>query len=92
MFNEYETLYALDIVNPFTKTVKIDNLTILVNRINEVMAYDKVGSDFYYIEDVINGDEPIGKDFTDLVVKWLNHLNSLRTTKHAIGFDLDKSI
>jgi len=85
----YTTLYAMDIVNPFSKTIKMDGLDKLVQRVNEMNCYDKVGNEFYKIEESLN-DHKVPD--TDLVVQWLNHLNSLRVTKVNVGFDLDKSL
>jgi hypothetical protein len=82
------TIVALDIINPFDKTVKINGLRNLVDRINNINAYDKVGSWMYEIEDNLeNGVVPL----TDYVYNWLVHIDSLRQTKKKINFVLDLS-
>ena len=86
-----KTLVALDIVNPFTRKVKFEGLRELVKRCNDNNCYDKVGTNFYIIEDILEGREPIMEDFTDYVVQWLNHIDGLRQTKKNIGFTLDLS-
>ena len=88
----YEQLVALDIVNPFNNSIKSEGLKELIRRVNETNSYDKVGKWFYRIEDVVNGKEPRGKDFTEYVVEWLNHLNGLRQTKKNLNFTLDLSL
>ena len=44
-----DILVAIDIVAPFSHKVNIKNLGILLNRINKIHAYDKVGDTFYKI-------------------------------------------
>lgn len=86
MFEKYKLMVAMDIVNPLTKTVKIDGLKKLIKRIDEQEAYDKVGSEYYKINrDIKDGKIPD----TDLVVVWLNHLDSLNQTKKNVAFHLD---
>jgi hypothetical protein len=86
---EYETLYAMDIVNPFTKTIKVDGLKQLVTRVNDTACYDKVGHEFYKIEESLNKN---GLPDTDLVVVWLNHLDGLKFTRETVAFRLDASL
>jgi len=83
-----KTLYAIDIVNPFTKTVKMEALTELSKRIHENAAWDKVGSAFYDVTEALeNGNVPD----TDKVVEFLNDLNERPSTKKTVGFTLDAS-
>jgi len=83
-----ETIVALDIINPFNKSVKIDGLQKLVDRINEINAYDKVGHWMYEIEDNLrNRVVPL----TDYVYDWLVYIDSLKQTKKNINFVLDLS-
>jgi len=86
--NPENVIVALDIVNPFNKTVKMDGLKKLINRINAYNCYDKVGEQFYELERCVENDIiPL----TDYVVGWLNHLDSLKGTKKVINFKLDLS-
>jgi hypothetical protein len=84
-------LVALDIINPFSKTLKMDGLKELVERCNNYSCYDKVGHWFYNVEAVLNG-EPEPKNFVDYVYEWLVYIDSLRNTKKTINFTLDLSI
>jgi len=86
-----KTLVALDIVNPFTKEIKFEGLRELVKRCNDYNCYNKVGFNFYTIEGILEGKEPMMENFTDYVVDWLNHIDGLRQTKKNIGFTLDLS-
>jgi len=84
---KYETLYAMDIVNPFTKTVKMEGLTELNSRIVKEACWDKVGEDYYKISRSVEANEVPD---TDLVVKFLNELQNRPTTRERVGFKLDK--
>jgi len=81
-----ETIVALDIINPFNKSVKIDGLQKLVDRINEINAYDKVGFWMYEIEDNLRTNIV---PHTDYVYNWLVHIDGLKQTKKNINFVLD---
>jgi len=83
-------LVAIDIVNPFTNTIHMNNLEELIKRCNDYNCYDKVGDWFYDIEGVLNG-EPEPDNFTDYVVEWLNYIDGLKRTKQVIGFTLELS-
>jgi len=82
------TIVALDIINPFNKTVKMDGLKKLIERINECNAYDKVGFAFYDLEECVKNDV---MPLTEYVYNWLKHLDSLRGTKKLINFTMDLS-
>jgi len=84
-----EQLLALDIVNPFTKEIKTDGINELIRRCNEYNCYDKVGYWFYTIEDIMNGDMSRPDNFSDYVVEWLNHIDSLKYTKKTLNFRLE---
>jgi len=85
---KYETLYAMDIVNPFTKTVKMEGLAELNTRIIKEACWDKVGEDYYKISRSVEANEIPD---TDLVVKFLNELHNRPTTRERVGFKLDES-
>jgi len=91
MNTKYEEIVALDIVNPFTKTIKINGLKELAKRCNDYNCYDKVGHWFYTVEAVLNG-EPEPENFVDYIVEWMNHIDGLRNTKKVINFTLYKRI
>jgi len=77
-------LVAMDIVKPFSRTVSMENLGILLNRINQVQAYDKVGDVFYEIQRLYN--DRAATIPSDLVVQFLNELASRKSTSESIGF------
>jgi len=83
------TLVAMDIVKPFSCTVSMKNLEILLNRINKIHAYDKVGDTFYKVQELYNKNAVIP---SDLVVQFLNELASKKSTSKSVGFRLDLSI
>lgn len=90
MNTKLNQLVALDIINPFTKTIKMDGLKELVKRCNDYNCYDKVGTWFYTVEDVLNGT-PAPTSFTDYVLEWLNYIDGLSGTKKTLNFTLDLS-
>ena len=84
-----DILVAIDIVKPFSRTVNIKNLGILLNRINKIHAYDKVGDAFYKIQELYNKNAVMP---SDLVVQFLNELASRKSTSESVRFKLDLSI
>jgi len=78
-----------DIVNETAKTVNEDNLNILCKQVEDMACYDKVGSIFYRITQTENGCEK-GRHF-DTVSKWLDHLETLKSTSSVVGYIGEKS-
>ena len=85
-----DILVAIDIVKPFSRTVNIENLGILLNRINQVHAYDKVGDTFYEVQRLYN--DSTATIPSDLVAQFLNELASRKSTSKSVGFRLALSI
>ena len=83
-----KTLYALDIVNPFSKKVKMEGLLELKERLDQTACFDKVGPLYYKISLAIKDNK---SPSADLVVEFLNYLNSLSSTRETVGFKLDES-
>jgi len=81
-------LVDTDIIGPFRHEVNTKNLRILLNRINQVQAYDKVGDIFYKVQELYNKNAVIP---ADLVVQFLKELASRKSTSESIGFRLDLS-
>jgi len=83
-----DILVAIDIVGPFSYKVNMKNLGILLNRINQVQAYDKAGDTFYKVQELYNKNAVIP---SDLVVQFLNELASRKSTSKSVKFRLDLS-
>jgi len=81
-------LVAIDIVGPFNYKVNMKNLEILLNRINKIHAYDKVGDTFYKIQELYNKNAVIP---SNLVGQFLNELASKKSTSKSVRFRLDLS-
>ena len=81
-------LVAIDIIGPFSHKVNMKNLEILLNRINKIHAYDKVGDTFYKVQELYNKNAVIP---SDLVVQFLNELASRKSTSESVRFKLDLS-
>ena len=82
-------LVAIDIVGPFSHEVNMENLGVLLNRINQVHAYDKVGDTFYQVQGLYN--DRTATIPSDLVVRFLNELASRKSTSKSVRFRLDLS-
>ena len=80
-------LVAMDIVK--SRTVNMENLGVLLNRINQLHAYDKVGDTFYQVQRLYN--DRTATRSSDLVVRFLNELASRRSTSESVRFRLDLS-
>lgn len=91
MDEDKDLLVACDIVNPFTKNIKMLGLKEIIKRCNDCNCYDKVGEWFYTIEKTIQNNETFDQEFVNYVVEWLNYLDSLKGTKKTINFTLDLS-
>jgi len=87
-----EILVALDIVNPFTKKVKLEGLKELIRRIKATGDIDRYGNIVPYIISTIKYSDKFPDDFVDEVVEWLNHIDSLPDTYKVLNFKLDLSI
>ena len=83
-----DILVAIDIIGPFSHKVNIKNLGILLNRINKIHAYDKVGDTFYKVQELYNKNAVMP---SDLVVQFLNELASKKSTSKSVRFRLDLS-
>ena len=90
IINNNNILVAIDIVGPFSHKVNKENLGVLLNRINQVHAYDKVGDTFYEVQRLYN--DRTATIPSDLVVQFLNELASRKSTSESVRFKLDLSI
>jgi hypothetical protein len=64
--------------------VNEENLDILCQQINDMSCYDKVGTEFYYIDKSMSHSDLDRSVST--VTAWLNHLSELRVTAKNVGF------
>jgi len=85
---KYPTIVAMDIVNPFSKTLNIEKLEELLERITSEACLDKVGETVYKLT---KNMRDYNREDVDNVVTFLNDLNQRKSTSQTVGFKLDLS-
>ena len=73
-----------DILNTTSKSINEENLNRLCSQINELSCWDKVGSEFYKIDNSSTNDTP-NRNF-DFISQWLDHLETLPSTSKNVGY------
>lgn len=72
------------------EVINTKNLEILCKQINDNACWDKVGSAFYQIDDILAGREPKPENFVDLVKEFIEDLKMRSVTATNVGFVVEK--